>query len=338
MANVKEEVIVAIPDHSINSTIAMSTTSEGSISSDSVESRGSKRKHDSDSDDPHSKSCKTDYAPQSSSVVILEDSSAPTSKEMVQQSVKTVLQTWGTVLPVHPDHFLHAMLTSRGYETSKIPSMQMKQMRTPTMKQIMDYDNELVWAIRNSDLPKIRYLWSTGRSMSACNRFCESIVHMACRRADRDVIEFILSHGGEIDLVDDYGRTPLHDACWRKSPRFDVVTILMDKNIDLIRYSDARGSTPLKYCREEHWLHWCAYLYNQREKYWAPMPGFEESSKALQSAPSISAKAMEILSAPQQEPQSSSNRTYQANNQNAGVEERKNVDPSTICSSETTTL
>lgn len=230
------------------------------------------------------------------------------------------------------------------------------------MKQIMDYDNELVWAIRNSDLPKIRYLWSTGRrcahylaylsprnylspnsctclfnSMSACNRFCESIVHMACRRADRDVIEFILSHGGEIDLVDDYGRTPLHDACWRVSPRFDVVTILMDKNTDLIRYSDARGSTPLKYCREEHWLHWCAYLYNQREKYWAPMPGFEESSKALQSAPSISAKAIEILSAPHQESQPASNSTHQSNNQNAGVEEQKNVDHSPVCSSETTT-
>lgn len=132
MANVKEAVIVTIPDHLINSTIVMST-SEGSLSSDSVESRGSKRNHDSDSDDPHSKSCKTDNAAQSSSVVIREDSSAPTSKEMVQQSVKTVLQTWGRVLPVHPDHFLHTMSTSRGYETSKIPSMQIKQMRYARM-------------------------------------------------------------------------------------------------------------------------------------------------------------------------------------------------------------
>lgn len=104
--------------------------------------------------------------------------------------------------------------------------------------------------------------------MLACNRYSESIVHMACRRSELDVIEFILANGGSTTIIDDYGRTPLHDACWRPTPRFDVVTRLLDENLDLIRHVDARGSSPLEYVREEHWLDWCAYLYNQKDKYW----------------------------------------------------------------------
>lgn len=105
--------------------------------------------------------------------------------------------------------------------------------------------------------------------MSACNRFSESIVHMACRRSKREIIEFILDHGADLEIIDDFGRTPLHDACWRPEPQFDVVTLICDRNLDLLRHSDARGSIPLNYVREEHWVQWCAFLFNQIEKYWA---------------------------------------------------------------------
>lgn len=106
-------------------------------------------------------------------------------------------------------------------------------------------------------------------SMSACNRFSESIVHMACRRSDFEVVEFIVNNGGNIFMVDDFGRTPLHDACWRPIPRFDIVTLLLDKDLTLLRLVDERGAMPLHYVREEHWLQWCAYFFHQKEKYWA---------------------------------------------------------------------
>ena len=106
--------------------------------------------------------------------------------------------------------------------------------------------------------------------MSACNRFSESIVHMACRRSDFEVAEYIIRNGGDCNIVDDYGRTPLHDACWRSEPRFDIVTLLLDTNLALLRTMDVRGAVPLKYIREEHWLQWCAYLFHQKDKYWKP--------------------------------------------------------------------
>lgn len=139
----------------------------------------------------------------------------------------------------------------------------------PTIQQVESYDNELVWAVRLSDLDKLHDLFSAGKCMCACNRFSESIIHMACRRSSVEIVEYLLSHGGSVDLVDDYGRTPLHDACWRTEPCFEIVALLMDHNIDLIRNADKRGSVPLNYVRQEHWTEWCTFLFNNRDKYWA---------------------------------------------------------------------
>ena len=105
---------------------------------------------------------------------------------------------------------------------------------------------------------------------------------MACRRSDLAVVDFVLRNGGDVNLVDDYGRTPLHDACWRPEPRFDVVTMLMDRNKDLIRFQDVRGSTPLNYVREEHWLQWCAYLFHQKEAYWPIKDDFNNNFENMQ--------------------------------------------------------
>lgn len=106
--------------------------------------------------------------------------------------------------------------------------------------------------------------------MSACNKFSESIVHMACRRSTFQIVQFMISHLETVLLVDDYGRTPLHDACWRPQPQFDIVLLLMDNNLDLIRCKDKRGSIPLHYVQRDHWHIWCAFLDSQKEKYWAP--------------------------------------------------------------------
>jgi hypothetical protein len=189
---------------------------------------------------------------------------------IVSERVSTWVQRWGKVVPVPPVEFLHNILTYRGYETNPIPSLSRYENRCPSEKQIRDYDNDLVWAIRNSDLPRIKELHSQGRSLSACNRFSESIVHMACRRSSIEVIKFLLDNGADITISDDYGRTPLHDACWRPEPCFDIVALLLNHNLDLLRFQDVRGFIPLHYVREEHWLQWCAFFFNQIEKYWAP--------------------------------------------------------------------
>ena len=88
---------------------------------------------------------------------------------------------------------------------------------------------EFVAAVRGSDVKRLRQLALEGRHMNACNKYGESIVHMACRRGDLEVLTFLVSTGAILDVADDFGRTPLHDACWTPEPRFDVVTFLLNK-------------------------------------------------------------------------------------------------------------
>jgi hypothetical protein len=104
--------------------------------------------------------------------------------------------------------------------------------------------------------------------MSACNKFSESIVHTACRRCDSDVVEYILSNGGDSGITDDYGKTPLHDACWRLEPDFNIVRLLLDRNIELLRMLDKRGFSPLQYVREEHWGQWREFILSVKDTYW----------------------------------------------------------------------
>ena len=179
------------------------------------------------------------------------------------------VQRWGVLSAIAPDQFLKRILSSRGYSTDMVPALSSPYRQKPTVKQMEDYDSELVRAVRSSDLAKLKSLKNIGRSMTACNRFGESIVHMACRRADFEVVDYLLDNIEGVWGVDDFGRTPLHDACWRPEPRFDIVTCVLDKNLHLLRVLDVRGANPLNYVREEHWTQWCAYLFHQKERYWA---------------------------------------------------------------------
>eukprot|EP01035_Chromulina_nebulosa_P020582 gene20582-26689_t len=187
----------------------------------------------------------------------------------IHKRISLVVQLWGRVNPIPPDQFLLRLLSCRGYDYDLIPAVQSTYYKAPTDKQINDYTNELINAVRYSDLNKLKALVDKGYSMSACNRYSESIVHLACRRADPAVVDFMLKNGGDYYITDDFGRTPLHDACWRLDPRFDIVTMLLDNDLTLLRLADIRGSIPLCYVRQEHWAKWCAYFFHQKEKYWA---------------------------------------------------------------------
>lgn len=196
----------------------------------------------------------------------------PHGPQHVTSHVLAILEKWSKVTAISPDTFLTKLLSTRGYDCTAIPPHCTKRKCAPSEKEISDYDNELVWAIRNSHLEKLKVLKYSGRSMKACNRFSESIIHMACRRSDFDIVEYVLQNGADISVVDDFGRTPLHDACWSMSTRFDVATLLLDQDPQLLLKVDVRGCSPLKYVREEHWLDWCAFLYYQKERYWPILP------------------------------------------------------------------
>lgn len=158
--------------------------------------------------------------------------------------------------------------------------------REPTEQQVQDYDNDLVWAVRESDLPTISELAQSGKTMGACNRYSESIMHMACRRASLEVIRFMHEHGASFEQIDDFGRSPLHDACWRSEPNFELIAYILDERKDLLRGMDARGATPLDYVPREHWEQWRKFIDTNKEKYWSAEPSEDSlsESKSLESS------------------------------------------------------
>ncbi|CAM9605753.1 unnamed protein product [Phaeothamnion confervicola] len=185
---------------------------------------------------------------------------------------------------VHPEQFLHEILRARGYDTEKRPALSTPYHRLPTPEQISGYDSAIVQAVREDDVGILADMRASGRCMNACNRYGESVLHMSCRRGNAAALRVLLQDGagGTVAASDDYGRTPLHDACWTAEPAFDVVTILLNHDLKLLRIADKRGSTPLHYIRQEHWPLWCAFFDTKKEIYWRALDRGEPDPDAFQ--------------------------------------------------------
>ena len=138
----------------------------------------------------------------------------------------------------------------------------------PTEDQLTAYDVHVVTAIRNSDIVKLKQLHRDGKPMNACNQFGESLFHMACRRGDVAIVKFMLAcKDVKVDVRDDFGRTPLHDACWTTTPNFQVMEILLNVcGIELLLAEDVRGHSPFCYARREHWGLWVDFLSKHKDK------------------------------------------------------------------------
>jgi Ankyrin repeat len=128
-------------------------------------------------------------------------------------------------------------------------------------EEIEAYDLEVLQAIRESDLPKLRQYHAQGRPLKCSNRFGESLLHLACRKALLEVVDFLINEiQVPVCVKDDMGRTPLADAFWTINVNTHLVDILVSKCPDLLWIADRRGHTPLSYARREHWHQWNEYL------------------------------------------------------------------------------
>lgn len=136
----------------------------------------------------------------------------------------------------------------------------------PTQEEIDAYSNAAVAAVRTSDVDALRRIHGEGQTLRCCNRFGESLLHVACRRSNADVVSFLLKEANVSPRIrDDYGRTPLHDACWRGSPEYDIVELLLAAEPKLAFVKDVRGHRPFQYARREHWGAWRNFLDEKRD-------------------------------------------------------------------------
>jgi Ankyrin repeats (3 copies) len=161
-----------------------------------------------------------------------------------------------------PHHFLMECLDRQGVHAKVMRFDAVHDLfEDPKQKEIDAYGFEALDAVRQRDISKLKQFHTEGRPLKCSNRFGESILHLACRKGFLDVVDFLVNEADvPVWVKDDFGRTPLSDACWTIEPNFELMDVLLSKAPDLLLVSDARGHTPLAYVRREHWEKWTEYL------------------------------------------------------------------------------
>lgn len=130
------------------------------------------------------------------------------------------------------------------------------------------YDVYLIDVVKAYDYKLLESMMGAGISPNPCNTFGESLVHTVCRRGDSKALAVLVKNGCNLQVADDYGRTPLHDACWAAIPAFDVTDVILKTDERMFHLMDSRGATPLDYVRKDHWAAWIEYLESSKERVW----------------------------------------------------------------------
>jgi hypothetical protein len=177
------------------------------------------------------------------------------------------------------------MLRGRGYSTRRYEALNTAYHNKPTPLQEASYDVSLISLIRKDDVEGFSDMMSCGISSNPCNPYGASIAHMVCRRGNREMLDVLVEKGASLQIADDYGRTPLHDACWAAEPAFDTVKVILKSDARLLHMMDARGHVPLNYVRKEHWADWIKFFEANLEVYWPAEDGPENAG-----APPLSAQ------------------------------------------------
>ena len=128
------------------------------------------------------------------------------------------------------------------------------------------YDMEVTMAVRSMNMDKLRSLHGEGKTFQCSNTFGESLIHLACRRGNLEMVKFFTEEGKvNIQCRDDFGRTPLHDACWSVTPNFELMDLLISLCPALLLMSDKRGHAPLQYVRRGDWPLWINFLNSRQD-------------------------------------------------------------------------
>ena len=115
-------------------------------------------------------------------------------------------------------------------------------------------------------IKELRELHGNNALVNSCNQYGESLLHLSCRRSYTELTNFLVKEvNADLNIRDDYFRTPLHDACWTPTPNFELVDMLIREAPEHLVLEDVRGFTPFDYVRKDHWKQWLRFLWERRD-------------------------------------------------------------------------
>jgi ankyrin repeat protein len=138
----------------------------------------------------------------------------------------------------------------------------------PTELQQSSYSIHLINLVREENVYDFERIICAGLSANPCNQYGESLVHMVCRRGAAAFLKVLLENGCDVQVSDDMGRTPAHDACWAAKPYFGVVRMILEKDPFMFQLTDCRGATPLAYVPRKDWAAWLQFLEYVKDDFW----------------------------------------------------------------------
>lgn len=138
-----------------------------------------------------------------------------------------------------------------------------------TEERIAAHNIDVARAIRRNDVDTLRQLYqgqqgetgiattTSATPLDGCNSHGESMMHLACRLGNSQVVKFLIGEAGvSVKVRDDQGKTPLHDVCWSNKPNFELVRFIVNHSPELLFIADFRDFTALHYIPTACWQEW----------------------------------------------------------------------------------
>jgi hypothetical protein len=173
-----------------------------------------------------------------------------------------------TNIVIEPSDYVRAAFKANGVVIEAVKFLAEGAFIEPTQAMLDAYTPDLLNSVRlkNGDIAAVKKLHESGRLVNCCNRFNESLLHLACRRGYTDIVRYLLEDAKvNIHIRDDYHRTPVHDACWTIEPNFDLVDLLLRIAPEHFLLEDKRGFTPFDYIRPEHTGKWLRFIWERKD-------------------------------------------------------------------------
>ena len=142
----------------------------------------------------------------------------------------------------------------------------------PSALQLASFGTHLVRAVHTSDTKLLSSLLECGLSPNPCNQFRDSIVDLVCKRANHSIFKCLLEHGSDLQILDGFGRTPLHHAAWASTFCQPIVEAILARDPMQLWMEDKHGQTPLEYVRADLHQTWTDFLESHADKI-LPMGG-----------------------------------------------------------------
>ena len=169
--------------------------------------------------------------------------------------------------PIKASDYVESAFKANGFAIHTVRQDAEPMFGEPTKAMLAAYIPDVLDAIRKNDLQKVKQLHKTGvLTRNGCNKFGESLLHLACRRGLTDIVKYLLQEVNvDVNVRDDYNRNPLHDACWTVEPEFELVDLLLRKAPHQLIMEDVRGFTPFDYIRAETNGKWLRFLWERKD-------------------------------------------------------------------------